>query len=214
LRLFPPGTFRLRRGLPSVVAFRGITAGGFFGCQAYVPLMLVEHRGATPTMAGLAVAGTALGWASGSWWQGRSSLRTRRSGLVRIGAVVTACSVLITGSACIVTSSLVVPAWFAGVGLLVGGLGMGLSMSSNSVLLFDLSPPEQQGTNSAALQMSDSLGGLVVIGAGGVIYALWRESWPATQVFALIFGMCFLVMLMAVWAAYRVRPAKTSQVAS
>ena len=79
----------------------------------------------------------------------------------------------------LVTSALVVPAWLAGVGLVVGGLGMGLSMSSNSVLLFDLSPPDEQGANSAALQMSDSLGGLIVIGAGGVIYALWRHSWPA-----------------------------------
>lgn len=210
LRLFPSGTLRLRRGLPSVVAFRGVTAGGFFGCQAYVPLMLVEHRGATPTLAGLAVAGTALGWATGSWWQGRSSLRTRRSGLVRIGAIVTAASVVITGSACVVTSSLVVPAWLAGVGLLAGGLGMGLSMSSNSVLLFDLSPREDQGANSAALQMSDSLGGLLVIGTGGVIYALWRESWPATEVFGLIFAMCFAVMLLAVWVAFRVRPAQPS----
>jgi MFS family permease len=207
LRLFPVGTFRLRRGLPSVIAFRGITAGGFFGCQAYVPLMLVEHRGASPTLAGLAVAGTAVGWAAGSWWQGRSGLRTKRSGLVRIGAIVTAASVVVTGSASVATSSLVVPAWLAGVGLLVGGLGMGLSMSSNSVLLFDLSPREDQGTNSAALQMSDSLGGLVVIGAGGVVYALWRHSWPATTVFGLIFGMCFVVMLVAVWVAFRVRPS-------
>jgi MFS family permease len=208
LRLFPAGTLRLRRGLPSVIAFRGITAGGFFGCQAYVPLMLVEHRGATPTLAGLAVAGTALGWASGSWWQGRSSLRTRRSGLVRIGSMITAASVVVTGSACVVTSAVVVPAWLAGVGLLVGGLGMGLSMSSNSVLLFDLSPREDQGANSAALQMSDSLGGLVVIGAGGVVYALWRHSWPATQVFGVIFGLCFAVMLTAVWVAFRVRPTE------
>jgi MFS family permease len=211
LRLFPPGTLRLRRGLPSVIAFRGITAGGFFGCQAYVPLMLVEHRGATPTMAGLAVAGTAVGWATGSWWQGRSSLRTRRSGLVRVGAVITAASVVVTGSASVVTSTLVLPAWLAGVGLLVGGLGMGLSMSSNSVLLFDLSPTEAQGTNSAALQISDSLGGLVVIGAGGVVYALWRHSWPATQVFGLIFAMCFAVMLLAVWVAFRVRPSEPSR---
>ncbi|MDP9318265.1 MAG: MFS transporter [Actinomycetota bacterium] len=206
LRLFPPGTLRLRRGLPSVVAFRGVIAGGFFGCQAFVPLMLVEHRGATPTLAGLAVAGTALGWASGSWWQGRSGLRTRRSGLVRIGAAVTAVGVVVTGSASVVTSALVVPAWLAGVGLVVGGLGMGLSMSSNSVLLLDLSPPDEQGANSAALQMSDSLGGLIVIGAGGVIYALWRHSWPATQVFGLIFALCFSVMLVAVWVAFRVRP--------
>jgi MFS family permease len=206
LKLFPPGTLRLRRGLPSVVAFRGIVAGGFFGCQAYVPLMLVEHRGATPTLAGLAVAGTAIGWAAGSWWQGRSRLRTRRSGLVRIGATVTALGVVVTGSACVVTSALVVPAWLAGVGLLLGGLGMGLSMSSNSVLLFELSPVEEQGRNSAALQISDSLGGLVVIGGGGVVYALWRQSWPATQVFGLVFALCFLVMLVAVWVGFRVRP--------
>ena len=85
---------------------------------------------------------------------------------------------------------------------------MGLSMSSNSVLLFDLSPREEQGTNSAALQMSDSLGGLLVIGAGGVVYALWRDTWPATRVFGLIFGICFLVMLAAVWVGFRVRPAE------
>lgn len=209
-RLFPPGTLRLRRGLPSVIAFRGIMAGGFFGCQAYVPLMLVEHRGATPTLAGLAVAGTAVGWAVGSWWQGRSGLRARRSSLVRVGAAVSAAAVLVTGSACIVTSALVVPAWISGVGLAIGGLGMGLSMSSNSVLLFELSRVEEQGANSAALQMSDSLGGLIVIGAGGVVYALWRESWPATEVFAVIFGLCFLVMLLASVVAFRVRPIQRS----
>jgi len=207
-RLFPAGTLRLRRGLPSVVAFRGVVAGGFFGCQAYVPLMLVEHRGATPTRAGLAVAATAIGWATGSWWQGRSRLRTRRSTLVRCGAVVTCLGVVVTASAAVTTDALVVPAWVAGVGLLIGGLGMGLSMSSNSVLLFDLSRPEEQGANSAALQMSDSLGGLIVIGAGGVVYALWRESWPATEVFGLIFAIAVAVMLLAVLVGFRVRPAR------
>ncbi len=205
-RLFPAGTLRLRRGLPSVVAFRGVIAGGFFGCEAYVPLMLVEHRGASPTLAGLAVACTAIGWASGSWWQGRSSLRTRRSGLVRIGAAVTMVGVLVTGSASVVTAAVVVPAWLAGVGLAIGGLGMGLSMSSNSVLLFELSRPSEQGANSAALQMSDSLGGLVVVGAAGVVFALWRGSLPATEVFEVIFGLCFAVMLLAVVVAFRVRP--------
>lgn len=211
-RLFPAGTLRLRRGLPSVVAFRGVVSGGFFACEAYTPLMLVEHRGATPTRAGLAVAATAIGWAAGSWWQGRSGLTMRRSGLVRLGAAVTAVGVAITGSACIVTSAVVVPAELTGVGLLVGGLGMGLSMSSNSVLLFDLSPVDQQGANSAAMQMSDSLGGLVVIGAAGVAYALWRHTLPATEVFGIVFGLSLLVMLAAVWVSFRVRPPAADEV--
>lgn len=206
-RLFPAGTLRLRRGLPSVVAFRGVISGGFFACEAYVPLMLVEHRGATPTWAGLAVAAIAIGWAAGSWWQGRSGLRMRRSGLVRLGAAVTTLGVAVTASACVVTSAIVVPAWLAGAGLLVGGVGMGLSMSSNSVLLFDLSRPDEQGANSAAMQMSDSLGGLVVIGGAGVLYALWRDSLPLTQVFGMVFSVSIAVMLLAVWVAFRVRPA-------
>ena len=209
-RLFPAGTLRLRRGLPSVVAFRGVVSGGFFACEAYVPLMLVEHRGSTPTWAGLTVAATAIGWASGSWWQGRSGLRMHRSELVRLGAAVTTLGVAVTGTACVVTSALVVPVWLAGVGLLIGGVGMGLSMSSNSVLLFDLSQPGEQGVNSAAMQMSDSLGGLVVIGGAGVLYALWRDSLPLTQVFAMVFGVSVVVMLLAVWVACRVRPSRAT----
>jgi MFS family permease len=205
-QLFPTGTLRLKRGLPSVIAFRGVMAGGFFGCEAYVPLMLVEHRGATPTLAGLSVAGTALGWSTGSWWQGRPSLGSPRWHLVRVGAAVTAVGVLITGLAAIATSALTVPAEVAGVGLVIGGLGMGLSMSSNAVLLFDLSPVEDRGANSAAIQMSDSLGGVLVIGAAGVFYALEREVLAPTTLFLVIFAFSVLVLALATAVAFRVRP--------
>ncbi len=209
-RLFPPGTLRLVRGLPSVIAFRGVTAGGFFGCQAYVPLMLVEHRGATPTMAGLAVAGTALGWSAGSWWQGRPRLRTPRTSLVRRGSVVTTIGVVVTASAAVATDALTLPAWLSGVGLLLGGLGMGLAMASNAVLLFEFSPVADRGANSAAIQMSDSLGGLLVVGAAGVGYAIWRDSVDHSALFLGIFGLATLVMLFSIVVAYRVRPLPTS----
>lgn len=204
-QLFPAGTLRLRRGLPSVVAFRGVTAGGFFGCQAYVPLMLVEHRGATPTMAGLAVATTAIGWSTGSLFQGRPTLRTRRTTLVRIGSIVTSFGVLVTASAALVTDAFTVPGWVAGVGLLIGGLGMGLAMASNAVLLFDYSAPEARGANSAAIQMSDSLGGLLVIGGAGVVYAVWRETLQQTTLFSIIYALTFAVMLLSIVVAFRVR---------
>lgn len=208
-RLFPPGTLRLKRGLPSVIAFRGVTAGGFFGCQAYVPLMLVEHRGATPTMAGLAVAGTALGWSTGSWWQGRPNLRTTRTSLVRRGSLISTLGVVVTASAAVATDALTVPPSLAGVGLLIGGLGMGLAMASNAVLLFEFSPVADRGANSAAIQMSDSLGGLLVIGAAGVGYAIWRDSVDHSLLFLGIFGLATLVMLFSVVVAFRVRPTRS-----
>ncbi|HEY7044454.1 MAG TPA: MFS transporter [Nocardioidaceae bacterium] len=208
-RLFPPGALRLRRGLPSVIVFRGVTAGGFFGCQAYVPLMMVEHRGASPTMAGLAVAGTALGWSAGAWWQGRPGLQTDRTSLVRRGAFITTIGVVVTSSAAIVTETVTVPAWLAGVGLLVGGLGMGLAMASNAVLLFEFSPVEDRGANSAAIQMSDSLGGLLVIGSAGVMYALGRDSVNQTLLFLSVFGLSAAVMLLSIVVAFRVRPTPT-----
>jgi MFS family permease len=205
-RLFPAGALRLKRGLPSVVIFRGVTAGGFFGCEAYVPLMLVEHRGASATMAGLAVATTAIGWATGSWIQGRPGLRVPRTTLVRRGAVITTIGVVITSSSAIVTDALTVPGWLAGFGLLVGGLGMGLAMASNAVLLFDYSPVEDRGANSAAIQMSDSLGGLLVIGSAGVIYALWRDTLNPSVLFLCVFALATLVMLLSIVVATRVRP--------
>ncbi len=204
-QMFPAGTLRLRRGLPSVVAFRGVMAGGFFSTQAYVPLMMVEHRGLSPTIAGLSVAGTALGWSAGAMFQGRPALRMARSALVVRGAVVVTVGVAITASAAVVTQAVTVPAWFAGVGLLIGGVGMGLSMASNAVLLFDYSPVGDRGANSAAIQMSDSLGGLTVIGAAGVVYAVWRDSWSGTEVFSTIFALSSAVMLFAIFVATRVR---------
>jgi MFS family permease len=210
-RMFPAGALRLARGLPSVIAFRGVIAGGFFCCEAYVPLMLVEHRGATPTLAGLAVASTAVGWSAGSWWQGRPALKLARSRLVPLGAALTSIGVLVTGASAVVTSAFTVPAELAGVGLLIGGLGMGLSMSSNAVLLFELSPVEDRGANSAAIQMSDSLGGLVVIGAAGAVYAVWRESLGQTLLFSLVFALSFAVMLLAVVVAFRVRPPREAR---
>lgn len=209
LRLFPPGALRLARGLPSVVMFRGVMAGGFFGCEAFVPLMLVEHRGATPTMAGLAVATIAIGWATGSWVQGRPKLRTPRTTLVRRGAIVTAVGVLMTALSAIATDDLTVPAWLSGVGLLVAGLGMGLGMASNAVLLFEYSPVEDRGANSAAIQMSDSLGGLLVIGSAGVVYALWRDTLDPSVLFLCVFALSGLVMLLAIVVGYRVKPANS-----
>jgi MFS family permease len=207
-RLLPAGTLRVRRGLPAVVALRGAVAGAFFGAEAYLPLMMVEHRGLSPTLGGLTLTGAALGWAGGSWWQGRPSMQVPRQRLVVVGAALATAGIVVAGMASVVVAGFAVPAWVAALGWLLGGVGMGLTMSCLSVLLLELSPLADQGRNSAALQMSDALGSIVLIGAGGVIFALLHESQPGMVTFGAIFAVMTAAGLLAVWVATRVRVAR------
>jgi hypothetical protein len=56
---------------------------------------------------------------------------------------------------------------------MVAGAGMGLAMSSVSVLVLHLSPVPEQGANSAALQVADVVGSVfgVTIAATAVLVA-------------------------------------------
>ena len=64
-----------------------------------------------------------------------------------------------------------VPAWTVAVAWTFGSFGMGLVIASASVLLLKLSPPEEAGANSAALQISDGLSNVVLLSAGGAAFA-------------------------------------------
>jgi predicted MFS family arabinose efflux permease len=205
-RLLPAGTLRFARGLPTVIAMRGLLAGAFFGAETFIPLMLVTQRGLTSTQAGLCLTGGALGWAAGSWYQGRPATRVPRHVLVRTG-----CALVAVGIAMVVlTTWPAVPAWFAAVAWVVGGVGMGLGMASVAVLTLQLSRPQDQGANSAALQVSDALFSAATIGVGGAIYALGLRHdggpWALRLVDVLMIG----IAVMGVLVAGRVRPERAA----
>ena len=63
------------------------------------------------------------------------------------------------------------PVWTVAVAWGVGCFGMGLVISSTSVLLLKLSAPEEAGANSAALQISDGLSNVLLLAAGGAAFA-------------------------------------------
>ena len=170
-RLLPPGALRLRRGLPTVVAVRGLFTCCFFAAETFVPLMLVTERGLRPALAGVALTGGAVGWAAGSWAQSRPRLPVSRPTLLVAGAGVltVVVALLPLGVLPSVPAYLVAPLW------LVAGFGMGLGMTTTSVLLLDLSPEAEQGRNTAALQVSDALGGVLGIGAAGAVFAALHD---------------------------------------
>jgi MFS family permease len=166
-RLLPRGIFRVRRGLPTAVLMRGILAGSFFGAETFVPLMLVEERGLATALAGATLTTGAVSWSVGSWIQGRPGLRTPRHALVQRGTALVALGV--AGVSLGLWSAL--PPAVAAAGWAIGGLGMGVAMSSTNVLVLSLSPEAEQGFNSSALQLSDALGSVILIGVGGALFA-------------------------------------------
>ncbi len=167
LGLLPRGTYRAVRGLPSVVLLRGVAAGSFVAAESFVPLMLVTQRGLSPTLAGFSLAAGGGTWALGSWLQARARVEPYRERLMTVGMVLVAAAITTLPGALIHS----VPVWTVAVAWAFGCFGMGLVISSTSVLLLQLSAPEQAGTNSAALQMSDGLSNALLLAGGGAAFA-------------------------------------------
>ncbi|MDX3521639.1 MFS transporter [Streptomyces scabiei] len=167
LGLLPRGTYRAVRGLPSVVLLRGVAAGSFVAAESFVPLMLVTQRGLSPTLAGFSLAAGGATWALGSWVQARARVEPYRERLMTVGMLLVAAA--ITTLPGVLADS--VPVWTVAVAWAFGCFGMGLVISSTSVLLLQLSAPEEAGTNSAALQISDGLTNALLLAAGGAAFA-------------------------------------------
>lgn len=183
-RLLPPRALRFGRGLPTTVMMRGILASAFFGVNAFIPLLLTQVRGLSVIEAGVALTIGALGWTTGSYLQTRRAYDRPR--LVRLGAAAVTTGILLTLLALVpaLTAWVAVPAW------VVAGFGMGIGITSVNVTAMRQSPDAEQGANSAALQVVDTLGGALTIGFGGVLINLIGHDDIAT-------GYTTIVVLMA-----------------
>ncbi|MCM2392263.1 MFS transporter [Streptomyces albipurpureus] len=217
LGLLPKGTYRAARGLPSVVLLRGISAGSFIAAESFVPLMLVTQRGLSPTMAGFSLAAGGVTWALGSFLQSRTRMEPHRERLMVFGMVLVA--VAIAGAPTVLIDW--VPVWMAAVSWAIGCFGMGMVIASTSVMLLKLSEPEEAGSNSASLQISDGLSNVILLAAGGAAFAALGggsvaghgavsgagASHPAA--FAVVFLPMALVALVGAWVSTRVRVPQT-----
>lgn len=164
--LLPRGTLVAARGLPSVVLMRGLIAGALFGAEIYVPYLLIDEYGFSPTWAGLGLTAAALAWAAAADVQGRFG---ERLGNVRITVI---------GSSLLVTSLVIAavtavghlhPAVLIG-GWAFAGAGMGLMYPRLTVLTLAYSTPQNQGFNSSALSISDSIGAASAIAVLGLVF--------------------------------------------
>lgn len=197
-RLLPPGTWRGGRGLPGIIATRSLLSAGFIGAETYIPLSLVEHRGLMVSQAGMLLTGAAVLWFVGSWLAANLPQLTSKVLRVRIGA---GCVLIGTSSGALALTD-TVPVVVIAVLWSVGGLGMGMAVSTLGVLLLDHSAPGEQGVNSAAMQTSDAMLESLALALGSAIFALMLASHARTG-YLLVFALAALSAVAAVAGSAR-----------
>ena len=166
-RLTPPGTIRLARGLPAAILLRGILNVAFYSLDAFVALTLIDWRGLPAGLAGVALAGGSLAWTVGSWTQARWALRLSYAFFVRAGFAVL--TVGLVGFSLTLDRQVPVVLSFAAFAL--AGLGMGLAFAPQSLIVLAEAPPDEQGSATSALSLSDLLGMALGTGFAGAILA-------------------------------------------
>ena len=190
-RLLPPGTLRAARGLPSVIALRGLVSAAFFGTEAFLPLLLSREHQLSPTLSGSILTVGALGWSAASWYQGHRRNGWSRHRFLRVGTSVLCAGVLLSATALWPK----MPVAFAALGWLLAGLGMGLISASLGVLTLAMSPPEKQGEHASALRLSEAVAIAIALAASGSVFsALLTHAAPVAYgaVFAIAATMALL----------------------
>lgn len=209
--LLPPGALRLAPGRPAVVAAVFGIAFAFFGTEAFVPLTVVEVRGGSVTLGGVALSAGAVSWALASWLQARAASAGIRRALVTSGSALIGAGIVIT--ALVLLPSM--PVLVAAAGWVVAGLGMGLSYSMLALVMLETSEPGQEGFSSSAFQLMFTLGTAFGAGIGGAIVAVAESGeLELAPAIAIVFGIMVLVALLTVGVSARVPRGRSDRQAA
>jgi MFS family permease len=201
-RLVPAGTLLMARGLPAVMMSRFLLTAAFNGALTFIPLMLVSERHLSLTTAGIMLTVGALGWSLGSFVQGHHRLHDRRSELVVAGGAALTGGILLLAA----SAQLDWHYYLVGLATSLSGLGMGLAMSSTSVLSLALSPVSDHGRTSSSLQVADVLGSVLGISAAGAVFAAMHSSTGSDiHVFVLIWVSLAAVAALVMVGGQRTR---------
>ncbi|MDT0157366.1 MFS transporter [Microbacterium sp. ARD32] len=192
LPLLPVGSLRAASGLPSVVLMRAIAAGAFFAAEAYVPRLLIDRFEFSPTVAGLALTLSALGWSGASAVQGRYGDLLGSARIVTLSTVLMA----VGFSSALAVSILGADPWIVVTGWFFAGAGMGLLYPRLTVLTLAYSTTADEGFNSSALSIADSTGSAVLIAVAGLGFVLLPIGGSGyITVYLLAIGLLLLALL-------------------
>jgi MFS family permease len=196
--LVPRGTLNARRGLPATVLLRGLVAAAFFSTEVYLPYLLQEHYDLPPWAAGLILTVGAIAWAGASAVQGRLGEHISHGAVMRVGTVMLSVGL----AAQLLNSWLLLPLPVAAASWLVAASGMGLLFPRISTLVLGYSTDRDQGFNSAAVSITDAVGGATAIAFAGLLFTAFGA---AAGGFTAALALSAVIALAAVPVAVRVQ---------
>lgn len=200
--LLPRSLLRFTSGHSGQFGMYGLLAACYFGGQMWLPLMLIEVRDLSAATAGLALLGAPLGWGIGSALQTRAPVGARGIGRRRRHVALGATCTAVGMSALILAARTDLHLVFVLVIWTVAATGMGLAVSSLTVLLLDAENGGDPGATSAWMQLVHGVSVAVALALGTVVHAgTTRSGLSPASVFTLIFGACIALCVIAVIAA-------------
>ncbi|MEV0146203.1 MULTISPECIES: MFS transporter [unclassified Nonomuraea] len=188
-RLLLPGSLRAARGLPSAPVLRGLAYGALMATEVFIPLMLSSERGLSPTGAGIVLTIGALGWSTGSWIKGRGVIGNVAA--VRGGATLIAVGIALVSLVLVDAAPLAV----AHVAMAISGLGIGMLHPTVSVMVLEMSRPGEEGGNTAAVGVGESVFTVVAVAGAGALFTASGESYLVGLAFT--FALAVLAVVVA-----------------
>ncbi|VEI12467.1 MFS transporter [Trueperella bialowiezensis] len=188
--LLPRGTLTGQPGLPATVLLRGILNGSYVAVEIFLPLILKEVHGWSPTQAGLVMTSGSITWALGSWIQGKLTNPQHRAliPILGIGGQLAGTALTIVSAFEQINPLLVLLGW------LIAGLGVGLIYPALAVHALGITPPQQHGMTSSALSLSDTMGSALLVAWAGVVYSIALPL--GHHAFAIVIsGVCVIIAI-------------------
>ncbi|GGI45777.1 hypothetical protein GCM10008018_13850 [Paenibacillus marchantiophytorum] len=204
-KLLPKGTLSLRRGMPAILATRGLFFAAYASTQNFLVLALINVKGITPSQAGLIVASAALSWCLIAYLQGLWDSADQGRGRhtrITLGVLLLAIGIAFVFWVPVVTVTVAV------IGQIIAGIGIGLAHPISGVVAFSQTGEEGVGKTSANLQFADSFTPGVVIGIGGSILVICQAAGMTMQSGLIVaMGFHLLLIVMSLISSTRIRPA-------
>ncbi|MER7070189.1 MFS transporter [Terrabacter sp. NPDC000476] len=199
LPLTPRGTLRAARGLPTDVLLRALAFAAFSGAEVYLPRLLTERDGLSPSLAGIALTITGVTWFAGSWVQGRWDRRFEigRTASISLAAI----TLTLAGLAVAVATD--VPTWVVIAIFPVLGLGIGTLYPRVTAQALGRAGSTEQGFVSSALQIGDSSGAATAIAVSAIVFTAAGAAVP--DAYVAVFAVMALPALAGWLVAHRVR---------